>query len=72
MNERRTRLIAKVYSFIDTKGIGSITGADIAQLYCTDQNPEFTSGDKTKEDLVKEFLRNFPFELLRSSIALSD
>ncbi len=70
MNDRRQRIVDKVYSMLDRDGSGKLTVADIgtpgllirprlAKIYSADKNPDVISGKKTKEDMLKEFLNNF-------------
>jgi len=59
MNERRQKVVDKVYALLDKDGSGKLTVDDLKNIYQVDKHPEFIAGKKTKEELLKEFLNGF-------------
>ena len=44
---------------LDKSGDGVITVDDLKGVYNCKKNPKFMSGEKTEEEIFKEFLKNF-------------
>lgn len=59
LNERRAGMVQKVFRMMDRDGSGMITGSDIGHVYNVSQDPAVLKGQKTKEEVLAEFLRGF-------------
>uniref|UniRef100_A0AC34Q045 EF-hand domain-containing protein n=1 Tax=Panagrolaimus sp. JU765 TaxID=591449 RepID=A0AC34Q045_9BILA len=59
MNENRLKLIDMAFKKLDKTGDGVITVADLKNVYNCKKNPKFCSGEKTEEEIFKDFLANF-------------
>ena len=68
MNERRVKIVEKVFALLDRDGSGKITYADVGKClraimvdkcYSFAHHPDYISGAKTKIQLLNEFLNNF-------------
>lgn len=56
LNERRTNMVMQAYKVLDKDGSGQVTIADIEMAYDVSQHPDFQSGRKTKEEVLREFM----------------
>lgn len=59
MNERRLGFIGMAFDLLDKDGSGQVTQADIAQAYDVSEHPAFISGQKTKEEILLEFMEQW-------------
>ena len=59
LNERREAIVMKAFLKFDKDCSGSITAEDLADVYRVDMHPKYISGEKTKEEILLEFLENF-------------
>jgi Ca2+-binding EF-hand superfamily protein len=61
MNPPRTKLVEKIFRTLDEQGDGSgtLTAADIAPAYNAADHPDVISGDKTEEQVLRDFLNAF-------------
>jgi len=59
LNERREKIVRKVFANMDKDHSGQITVSDIANIYDVSQNADFISGKKTKEEILSDFLSGF-------------
>ena len=56
MPNRRTELVKKAYKLLDKNLDGTVTMDDILRIYDAATNPAVLSGEKTEEDVLKEFI----------------
>ena len=56
MNQRRCTLVMKAYAILDADGSGEVTTEDIAEAYDVSMHPKFITGEKTKEEILAEFM----------------
>ena len=59
LNETRKQAVLQAFKKFDTDGSGVITIADFSDIYSVDKHPKYISGEKTKEQLFKKFLKSF-------------
>jgi len=59
LTERRAGMVEKAFCIMDSDGSGEITVKDIAHLYDVSQHREFIEGNKTKEEILGDFLDGF-------------
>ena len=59
LNERREAIVMKAFLKFDKDCSGEITVEDLADVYRVDMHPKYISGEKTKEEILLEFLENF-------------
>lgn len=59
MNDRRQQLVLAAFKILDADGSGVIELNDIQQKYNADKHPDVLSGQKTKDDIFREFLDTF-------------
>ncbi len=59
LSVRRKRLVHMAFQVLDKDGNGVIELSDIAAAYNTSKHPQFMSGQRTKEDILMEFLSGF-------------
>jgi len=59
MSEERKKEVAKIFAGLDPEKTGKVLLDDLSKWYSVDKNPDFISGKKTREELVKEFLAYF-------------
>jgi calcyphosin len=52
-------MVKKAFAALDRDGSGQITTSDICNTYDVSMNPEFLEGKKTREEIYKDFLKNF-------------
>ena len=56
LNDRRVQMVHMAYNVLDKSGDGLVTIADIMDIYDASYHPDFTSGRKTKEEVLREFM----------------
>jgi Ca2+-binding EF-hand superfamily protein len=56
LNDRRTEMVHLAYHVLDRSGDGLVTIADIMEIYDASFHPDFASGRKTKEEVLREFM----------------
>lgn len=59
LNKRRRKLVNMAYDVLDRDGSGQVDIADIAMAYDVSKHPEFISGKRSKDDILREFLDGF-------------
>jgi len=59
MSKSRQAIIMDAFRKLDKTGDGVITVADLEGAYSVDKHADYLSGRKTKEQILKEFLKNF-------------
>ena len=59
LNENRLKLIDMAFKKFDKSGDGVVTIDDLKGVYNCKKSPKFMSGEKTEEEIFKEFLKNF-------------
>jgi Ca2+-binding EF-hand superfamily protein len=57
LNERRLEMVHMAYNVLDKSGDGLVTIEDIMQAYDASYHPDFQSGRKTKEEVLREFMQ---------------
>ena len=55
----RKLLVTKAFAKMDKTGDGVITLEDLVSVYDVSKHPKYQNGEKTKKDVLLEFLRNF-------------
>lgn len=56
LNDRRTEMVHLAYGVLDKSGDGLVTIEDIMIAYDATYHPDFQSGRKTKEEVLREFM----------------
>eukprot|EP00831_Metopus_contortus_P080861 TRINITY_DN836_c0_g1_i2.p1 TRINITY_DN836_c0_g1~~TRINITY_DN836_c0_g1_i2.p1 ORF type:complete len:464 (+),score=102.69 TRINITY_DN836_c0_g1_i2:203-1594(+) len=56
LNDRRRSAVYEAFRKLDVTGDGKVTLDDIEQLYKVESHPKFISGQKTKKEILEEFL----------------
>ncbi len=56
LNDRRQKMVHMAYAVLDKDGSGQVTIADIEIAYDVSCHPEFQSGRKTKEEVLRDFM----------------
>eukprot|EP00826_Nyctotherus_ovalis_P036661 TRINITY_DN3273_c0_g1_i18.p1 TRINITY_DN3273_c0_g1~~TRINITY_DN3273_c0_g1_i18.p1 ORF type:complete len:215 (-),score=103.12 TRINITY_DN3273_c0_g1_i18:68-712(-) len=59
LSEERKKAVEKIFAGLDPKKTGKVSIDDLCKWYSVDKNPDFISGKKTREELLKEFLAYF-------------
>uniref|UniRef100_A0A0N5AV72 Calcyphosin-like protein n=1 Tax=Syphacia muris TaxID=451379 RepID=A0A0N5AV72_9BILA len=59
MSKARLDIIDQAFKKLDKTGDGVITVDDMKGVYNYQRHPQFISGEKTQEDIFKQFLANF-------------
>ena len=59
MTDRKKKMVQKAFSLLDRHNRGFITVSDIVATYDVSKDKEFLSGQKTKEQILTEFLNSF-------------
>lgn len=57
LNKRRIEMVHMAYNVLDKSGDGLVTLSDIMDIYDVSFHPDFQSGRKTKEEVLKEFMQ---------------
>eukprot|EP00826_Nyctotherus_ovalis_P048506 TRINITY_DN5724_c0_g1_i1.p1 TRINITY_DN5724_c0_g1~~TRINITY_DN5724_c0_g1_i1.p1 ORF type:complete len:270 (+),score=67.17 TRINITY_DN5724_c0_g1_i1:298-1107(+) len=60
LNEKRMAAIEKIYMRLDFTDSGKIRLSSIMKRFSVEKHPDFISGKKSRDELIKEFLSNFP------------
>lgn len=63
MPECRKEIIDKVFEIFDKDHSGIIEVKDVMGLYCAKQHPDVISGKASEEEVMKEFLETFEFNV---------
>ena len=69
MNQRRCTLVMKAYAILDADGSGEVTTEDIAEAYDVSMHPKFITGEKTKEEILAEFMDQWETDASESWLA---
>jgi Ca2+-binding EF-hand superfamily protein len=56
IKRRRREIVEQAYKCLDRNGDQSVTLGEMAQLYATDRHPAVLKGQKTKDQVLKEFI----------------
>lgn len=56
LNDRRTNMVHMAYKVLDKSGDGLVTLDDIMKAYDASHHPDFQSGRKSEEDIMREFM----------------
>ena len=59
MNDLRVKLVEAAYNKLDVNGDGSVTLEDLKKVYSVKDCPDFSSGRRTEEEILKAFLAKF-------------
>uniref|UniRef100_A0A915AAK0 EF-hand domain-containing protein n=1 Tax=Parascaris univalens TaxID=6257 RepID=A0A915AAK0_PARUN len=59
MSQSRLAVIDLAFKKLDKTGDGVITVDDMKGIYNAERHPQFISGDKTREEVFAQFLKNF-------------
>jgi len=59
LNENRKALVHRAYKKLDVTGDGFVRLDDIKQIYNARKHPKVISGEKTVDEVLKEFLNTF-------------
>lgn len=59
MNKRRRGIVDLAFNVLDRDGSGEVDLADMIQIYNVSQHPEFKTGKKTKEQILRELIDVF-------------
>jgi len=59
LNDNRKALVRRAYQKLDVTGDGFVRLDDIKQLYNARKHPKVVSGEKTVDEVLKEFLNTF-------------
>lgn len=59
LTPRREAMVEKAFRIMDKDGSGEITISDIAHMYDVTCHKDFIEGNKTKEEIIGEFLDSF-------------
>jgi len=57
LNQRRLEMVHMAYDVLDKSGDGLVTIDDIMMAYDASYHPDFQSGRKTKEEVLREFMQ---------------
>ena len=57
LNENRQNMVHMAYAVLDKSGDGVVTIDDIMMAYDASYHPDFQSGRKTKEEILREFMQ---------------
>jgi Ca2+-binding EF-hand superfamily protein len=56
LNERRAQMVMMAYNVLDKDGSGQVTIRDIELAYDTSFHPDFQSGRKTNQEVLRDFM----------------
>jgi Ca2+-binding EF-hand superfamily protein len=59
MNPARKALVKRAYDKLDANGDGFVRLDDIKHFYNARKHPKVVSGEKTQDEVLKEFLNTF-------------
>lgn len=59
LSEKRAKVVNEAYDKLDSTKDGVVTSEDILHVYDTSSHPKVISGEKTKEEVLTEFLQTF-------------
>jgi len=59
MNERRQQLVLQAFEILDADKSGVIEVEDIKKNYDVSKHPDFISGKRSKDEILREFLNGF-------------
>jgi len=59
MNARRKKLVQQAFNKLDKDGSGVIDLSDIKGVYNASKHPDVTTGKKTEDEILREFLKTF-------------
>jgi len=59
MSRRRRDMVNQAYKLLDADGSGIVTLKDITSLYDVSKHPEFISGKKSKDEIMREFVKQW-------------
>uniref|UniRef100_A0A0M3HLF4 EF-hand domain-containing protein n=1 Tax=Ascaris lumbricoides TaxID=6252 RepID=A0A0M3HLF4_ASCLU len=59
MSQSRLAVIDLAFKKLDKTGDGVITVDDMKGIYNAERHPQFISGEKTREEVFAQFLKNF-------------
>ncbi|VDM94958.1 unnamed protein product [Thelazia callipaeda] len=59
LSKTRVSLIDAAFKKFDKTGDGVVTIEDMEEVYHADRHPKYLSGEKSREDIFKDFLKNF-------------
>jgi len=59
MSSRRKELVGQAYRLLDADGSGVVNLKDIMSLYDVSEHPDAKSGRKSKEEIIKEFAKQW-------------
>ncbi|KAK7502239.1 hypothetical protein BaRGS_00006603 [Batillaria attramentaria] len=62
MSETRKKLVIKAFAKMDKSGDGVITVDDMMGVYDPKFHPKFQNGEMTRNDVFREYLKNFEAE----------
>lgn len=72
LNERRRKMVEKVFMQLDRDGSGAIEVADMTGVFSAKDHPEVQAGRATEEDVFKAFLGNFEGERKDGRVTLDE
>ncbi len=59
LNEYRNSLVKRAYQKLEKNGDGKVTIDDIKMIYNARKHPKVISGERTQDEVLKEYLNNF-------------
>ena len=59
MNDLRVKLVEAAFKKLDVTGDGTVTLEDLRKVYSVKDNPDFSSGRRNEEEILKAFLAKF-------------
>ena len=59
MGDRRRALVDQAFAVLDTDQNGIIEPSEVVRKYDASQHPDVLKGDKTEDDVLREFLDTF-------------
>lgn len=58
MSDYRQQLVKRLFSLVDKDFNGNITTDEVKSIAKVHENPDYISGRKTKEEVLKEYVNN--------------